>query len=323
MGSLIAGKWVDKWRDTKSTGGHFVRPPAKVRNWITPDGGPGPSGEGGFAAAAGRYHLYVAMSCPWAHRTMIFRALKGLEGMISISVVNPVADQNGWNFFAGHGVIADDVNGADYLYEVYLEADPEYTGLVTVPTLWDQERQTLVSNESADIIRMFNSAFDAIGALEGDYYPAGLRPEIDKVNELVYRAINNGVYRTGFATSQEAHDDAYTRLFDALDELDQRLASQRFLVGEHVTEADWRLYTTLVRFDIAYFGPLKCNKRRLVDYANLWAYVRELHHMPGIAATFDAHAIKQHYYTSRKMFQPSDVVPRGPEIDFAAPHGRG
>jgi glutathionyl-hydroquinone reductase len=322
MGSLIAGKWVDKWRETESTGGHFVRPDAKVRNWITRDGEPGPSGRGGFKAEPGRYHLYIAASCPWAHRAMIFRTLKGLEDMITVSVVNPVTHGDGWTFHEGHGVVPDPVIGATYLYEVYLEADPSYTGLVTVPTLWDTEQSTIVSNESAEIIRMFNSAFDEIGATTGDYYPADLRPRIDEVNDLVYHAINNGVYRTGFATTDEAYKQAYDRLFGALDVLEERLARQRYLVGEQLTEADWRLFTTLVRFDLAYYGPFKCNKRRLIDYPNLWDYTRELYQMPGIDVTVDPLAIKQHYYASTKMLRPTGIVALGPEIDFAEPSQR-
>lgn len=322
MGSLIDGKWVDKWRDTRTTGGHFVRPDAKVRNWITADGSPGPSGVGGFKAESGRYHLYIAGSCPWAHRAMIFRTLKGLEQMITVSVVNPVTHGDGWTFHEGHGVVPDPLIGATYLYEVYLEADPSYTGLVTVPTLWDREQATIVSNESSEIIRMFNSAFDAVGAAAGDYYPEHLRAQIDEVNEFVYHAINNGVYRTGFATTEEAYRQAYEKLFEALDTLEEQLGRQRHLVGERLTEADWRLFTTLVRFDLVYYGPFKCNKRRLVDYPNLWSYTRELYQLPGISETVDPLAIKQHYYASTKMLQPTGIVGLGPDIDFAEPSRR-
>ena len=323
MGSLIEGKWVDKWRDTKSTGGHFVRPDAKVRHWITCDGEPGLSGDGGFKAEADRYHLYIASSCPWAHRAMIFRALKGLEDMITFSVVNPITHGDGWTFHDGHGVIPDPLIGATYLYEIYLQADPSYTGLVTVPTLWDRKQSTIVSNESSEIIRMFNSAFDEVGAKPGDYYPEELRAEIDEVNELVYHAINNGVYRTGFATSDEAYKEAYDRLFDALDTLEERLSGQRYLVGDRLTEADWRLFTTLVRFDLVYYGPFKCNKRRLIDYPNLWDYIRELYQVPGVSDTVDPLAIKQHYYASAKMLQPTGIVGLGPDVDFAEPSTRG
>lgn len=322
MGSLIRGKWVDKWRDTKSTEGNFVRPDAKVRNWITRDGQPGPSGIGGFKAQADRYHLYIASSCPWAHRTMIFRALKGLGDLISVSVVNPITYGDGWTFDAGHGVVPDPEMGAAYLYEIYLKADSSYTGLVTVPTLWDKQQSTIVSNESSEIIRMFNAAFDDIGAQPGDYYPQDLRPQIDEVNELVYHAINNGVYRTGFAETDDAYEQAYTRLFATLDALEDRLANQRYLVGERLTEADWRLFTTLVRFDLAYYGPFKCNKRRLVDYPNLWSYTRELYQIPGIAETVDPLAIKQHYYASTKMLKPTGIVGLGPEISFSEPPQR-
>lgn len=322
MGSLIDGKWVDAWRDTKSTGGHFVRPDSKVRHWITADGQAGPSGDGGFKAEAGRYHLYIASSCPWAHRTMIFRALKGLEDMISYSVVNPVTHSDGWTFHDGHGVIADPINNAEFLYEVYRASDPNYTGRVTVPTLWDKQQSRIVCNESAEIIRMFNRAFDGIGARPGDYYPAELRADIDAVNEFVYVAINNGVYRTGFATSDEAYEESYERLFNALDTLEERLGSQTYLVGDTLTEADWRLFTTLIRFDLAYYGPFKCNKKRLVDYPNLWDYTRGLYQVPGIAETVDPFAIKQHYYASSKMMQPTGIVGLGPDIDFLKPTTR-
>ena len=322
VGSLVEGKWVDKVRDTKSTGGHFVRPDSKARNWITADGESGPSGDGGFKAEAGRYHLYIAASCPWAHRTMIFRALKGLTGMISISVVNPVTHGDGWTFLEGHGVIPDPLNSATYLYEVYLAADPDFTGRVTVPALWDKQQGTIVSNESSEIIRMFNSAFDGIGATPGDYYPQALREQIDAVNELVYHAINNGVYRTGFATSDEAYAEGFNRLFAALDTIEDRLSSQKYLVGDSITEADWRLFTTLIRFDLAYYGPFKCNKKRLIDYPNIWDYTRGLYQVPGIAETVDPFAIKQHYYASTKMTRPTSIVGLGPDIDFDEPSTR-
>ncbi len=316
MGSLIDGKWVDKWRDTKSTSGHFIRPDAKTRNWVTADGEPGPSGIGGFKAEPGRYHLYIAESCPWAHRTMIFRHLKGLEDMISVSVVNAISGANGWTFEEGHGVVPDPEFSAAFLYEIYQRSDSTYTGQVTVPTLWDKAQKKLVSNESCEIIRMFNSAFDDIGALEGDYYPEKLRAEIDEVNDLVYGAINNGVYRVGFATSQQAYEDAYNKLFAALDQLEERLASRTYLVGEQLTEADWRLFTTLVRFDYVYYGAFRCNKRRIVDYPHLWRFVRDLYKMPGIADTIDAWSIKAHYYASGKLLKQTQIVPLGPEIDY-------
>ena len=322
MGSLIEGKWVDKIRDTKSTGGHFVRADAKVRHWITTDGQPGPSGEGGFKAEAGRYHLYIAASCPWAHRTMIFRALKGLSDMISYSVVNPITHGDGWTFLDGHGVVPDPLNNATYLYEVYLAADPDYTGRVTVPTLWDKQQGTIVNNESSEIIRMFNSAFDDIGATPGDYYPEALREQIDEVNELVYHAINNGVYRTGFATSDEAYAECFHRLFAALDTIEDRLTSQKYLVGDSITEADWRLFTTLIRFDLAYYGPFKCNKKRLIDYPSIWDYTRGLYQLAGVAETVDPFAIKQHYYASARMMRPTSIVGLGPDIDFNEPSSR-
>ncbi len=300
-----------------------MRPDAKVRHWITRDGEPGPSGNGGFKAEADRYHLYIASSCPWAHRAMIFRALKGLGDMITFSVVNPITHSDGWTFHDGHGVLPDPLFKATYLYEIYLQADPSYTGLVTVPTLWDKKQSTIVSNESSEIIRMFNSAFDDVGAKHGDYYPDELRAEIDEVNELVYVAINNGVYRTGFATSDEAYEEAYNRLFDALDTLEERLSGQRYLVGERLTEADWRLFTTLVRFDLVYYGPFKCNKRRLIDYPNLWDYIRELYQVPGVSDTVDPLAIKQHYYASTKMLQPTGIVGLGPDVAFADSSTRG
>lgn len=322
MGSLVEGKWVDEVRDTKSTGGHFVRPDSKARNWITADGEAGPSGEGGFRAEAGRYHLYIAASCPWAHRTMIFRRLKGLADMISYSVVNPITHGDGWTFLQGHGVVPDSLNNATYLYEVYLASDPGFSGRVTVPMLWDKQRGTIVSNESAEIIRMFNSAFDNIGATPGDYYPKALRNEIDEMNEFVYHAINNGVYRTGFATSDEAYAEGFNRLFAALDTIEARLTSRKYLVGDSITEADWRLFTTLIRFDLAYYGPFKCNKKRLIDYPNIWDYTRALYQVDGVAETVDPFAIKQHYYASTKMMRPTSIVGLGPDINFSDPSSR-
>ena len=316
MGYLISGAWHDKWRDTEAKDGSFVRPDAKLRNWITASGEPGPSGEGGFKAEAGRYHLYVAASCPWAHRAIIFRLLKGLDDMISVSVVNAISGANGWTFEDGPGVVPDPEYGADYLYEIYQKSDPDYTGQVTVPTLWDKQQKKLVSNESAEIIRMFNSAFDDIGAAPGDYYPEALRAEIDAINDLVYAAVNNGVYRVGFATSQQAYEDAYRKLFDALDELEVRLADRQWLVGDQLTEADWRLFTTLVRFDYVYYGAFRCNKRRIVDYPNLWRFVRRLYNRPGIAETVDVWSIKAHYYASGKLLKQTKIVPLGPDIDF-------
>ena len=322
MGMLIEGKWHDVWYDTAKTGGAFRRESAQFRNWITPDGAPGPTGAGGFPAEAGRYHLYLSLACPWAHRTLIFRALKGLEDMISISVVHPLMASDGWTFDPAPGVIPDPIHGARYLWEIYRAADPNYTGRVTTPTLWDRKQGTIVSNESADIIRMFNSAFDHLGARPGDYYPEPLRSEIDAVNDFVYDNVNNGVYKAGFATSQKAYDAAVTDLFDALHELDQRLARQRYLVGNRLTEADWRLVTTLFRFDEVYHTHFKCNRKPLVDFPRLWAFTRELYQMPGIAATLNMDHIKIHYYASHRTINPSGVIPVGPAPDFAAPHGR-
>lgn len=316
MGFLIHGVWHDKWRDSEAKDGSFVRPDAKIRNWITTTGEPGPSGDGGFKAEANRYHLYIANSCPWAHRAVIFRHLKGLEDIISVSVVNAISGADGWTFEAGHGVVPDPEIGAAFLYEIYQRSDSTYTGQVTVPTLWDKAQKKLVSNESGEIIRMFNSAFDDIGATEGDYYPEKLRAEIDAVNELVYGAVNNGVYRVGFAISQQAYEEAYGNLFAALDQLEERLARQTFLVGEQLTEADWRLFTTLVRFDYVYYGAFRCNKRRIVDYPHLWRFVRQLYAMPGIADTTDVWSIKAHYYASGKLLKQTQIVPLGPEIDF-------
>jgi len=322
MGLLIDGKWSDGWYDTKKTGGRFVRQASAFRNWVTVDGAPGPSGEGGFKAGAGRYHLYVSLACPWAHRTLIFRALKGLEDVVSLSVVNPLMLDEGWTFEPGDGVIPDGVNGARYLREIYIKADPHYTGRVSVPVLWDKRKGTIVSNESSEIIRMFNAAFDDVGASGPDYYPEALRGEIDALNETIYERVNNGVYRAGFATSQEAYDEAVHALFAELDALEARLSKQRYLAGTRLTEADWRLFTTLVRFDAVYAGHFKCNLRRLVDYPSLWAWTRELYQLPGIAGTVDLGHIKAHYYGSHRRINPTGIVPAGPDIDFTAPHGR-
>lgn len=322
MGLLVDGKWVDQWYDTESTGGRFVRSESQLRNWITSDGSPGPSGEGGFAAEPGRYHLYVSLACPWAHRTLIMRRLKGLEDMIGVSVVNPHMGENGWTFEPGPGVVPDPVAGADYLYQVYLRARPDYSGRVTVPVLWDLKRDTIVSNDSAEIIRMFNSAFDGVGAKAGDYAPAALLPEIDAVNARIYDTVNNGVYKAGFATGQPVYEEAVKTLFATLDELEAKLSRQRYLLGDRVTEADWRLFTTLVRFDAVYYGHFKCNLRRLVDYPALWAYTRELYQWPGVSQTVDLGHIKAHYYGSHPTINPNRIVPLGPVLDFDAPHGR-
>lgn len=322
MGLLIEGQWVDRWYDTASNKGRFARSEAQFRNWVTPDGSPGPTGRGGFQAEAGRYHLYVSLACPWAHRTLIFRKLKGLESMISVSVVNPFMGEHGWTFEPDEGVVADPVQEARYLHQIYTTAEPEYTGRVTVPVLWDKHQNRPVSNESAEIIRMFNSAFDGVGARAGDYYPQALRTEIDSLNARVYDRVNNGVYKAGFATTQEAYEQAVFPLFEALDELDQRLSQQRYLLGEQITEADWRLFTTLVRFDAVYHGHFKCNLRRINDYPHLAGYVRELYQWPGVAETVNLKHIKEHYYRSHGTINPTGVVPAGPALDFDQPHGR-
>ncbi len=323
MGLLIDGQWHDKWYDTKKTGGRFVRNDSVFRNWITPDGTPGPSGDGGFKAEPGRYHLYVSLACPWAHRTLIFRALKGLHDMISVDVAHPDMGMEGWTFDDSYpGATGDTVNGKQRLYEIYLKAKPDYTGRVTVPTLWDKERETIVSNESAEIIRMLNSAFDPIGAAYGDYYPEELRAEIDDINARVYETVNNGVYKCGFATSQEAYEENFAPLFETLDHIEGRLARHRYLVGDRLSEADWRLFTTLVRFDAVYYSHFKCNLHRIADYPNIWDYVRELYQMPGVAGTVSLDHIKRHYYGSHESVNPTRIVPVGPAIDFDAPHGR-
>jgi len=319
MGMLIDGIWTD--RDTRKVDGQFSRPDTAFRNWVTPDGAPGPSGEDGFPAQAGRYHLYVALACPWAHRTLILRALKQLESVIGVSVVETVYDDKGWKF--GSGAHADGVNGAARLSDIYLMADPKFTGRVSVPVLWDKQRRTIVSNESSEIIRMLNSAFAAFTAVTTDYYPPELRGEIDAVNAVVYATVNNGVYRTGFAASQQAYEDAFLALFKTLDELEARLSRQRYLVGNRITEADWRLFTTLLRFDAVYYGHFKCNLRRIADYPNLSNYVRELFQVPGVAPTVNIDAIKTHYYASHRHINPTGIVPLGPALDFSAPHDRG
>lgn len=323
MGLLDNGTWVDQWYDTTRSGGNFVRSTAQFRNWITPDGRPGPSGEGGFAAEPGRYHLYVSLACPWAHRTLIFRALKGLDAAIGVSVVNPHMAAHGWTFAPAAGVVPDPVGGARYLYEVYLRARSDYSGRVTVPVLWDRQRNTIVSNESSEIIRMLNSAFDGVGALPGDYAPAELLPQIDAINTHIYDTLNNGVYKAGFATDQQVYDREVAAVFASLDALEARLSGQRYLLGERITEADWRLFTTLLRFDPVYHGHFKCNLRRLADYPNLWGHTRELYQWPGIAATVNLGHIKEHYYRSHGTINPNGIVPTGPLLDLERPHGRG
>ncbi|MBS7545756.1 glutathione S-transferase family protein [Ancylobacter oerskovii] len=322
MGLLVDGKWADTWYDTKSTGGRFERTVTRFRNWITPDGAPGPTGEGGFAAEPGRYHLYVSYACPWAHRTLIFRQLKQLQDLVDVDVVDPHMGEEGW-VFAGHaprptlGATADTVLGTQRLYEVYLAADPHYSGRVTVPVLWDRKRGTIVSNESAEIIRMFNSAFGAFTPDRHDYYPEPLRADIDALNARIYDAVNNGVYKAGFATRQEAYEEAVRALFAMLDELEARLADGPFLFGATQTEADWRLFTTLIRFDAVYVGHFKCNIRRIADYPNLSRYLKALYEVPGVAGTVNLTHIKRHYYESHKTINPTGIVPVGPELAWA------
>lgn len=317
MGLLIDGKWHDKWYDTEANDGRFIRTESQYRNWITPDGSAGPSGEGGFKAEPNRYHLYIANACPWANRTMIMRKLKGLEDMISVSVVNPLMAENGWTFEEAEGVVPDPVINATYLYEIYTHVEPEYSGRVTVPVLYDLKQDKIVNNESSEIMRMLNTAFDEVGALEGDYYPEELRDKIDAVNDRVYDAVNNGVYKAGFATKQEVYEEEVKELFEALDDLEVMLGETAYLTGNKITEADWRLFTTLIRFDSVYHGHFKCNIKRITEYENLWRYTRELYNWPGIAETIDFKHIKEHYYRSHKNINPTGIVPEGPVLDFS------
>lgn len=320
MGLLVDGQWHDQWYDTSKTGGRFVRTEAQFRNWITADGSPGPSGEGGFEAETGRYHLYVSYACPWAHRTLIFRKLKGLQDHISFSAVEPLMLKSGWEF--GAGDLADPLHGFNFMHQVYTKTKPEYSGRVTVPVLWDKKRETIVSNESAEIIRMLNSAFNELTDNHLDFYPDPLHSAINEINEFVYDRINNGVYKCGFATTQDAYEDAFADLFDALETLEQRLAGQRYLVGSELTEADWRLFTTLVRFDPVYVGHFKTNLKRIVDYPNLSNYLRDLYQQSGVQETVNLEHIKKHYYGSHDTINPTGVVPVGPEVDYTAPHDR-
>lgn len=323
MGLLVDGTWHDTWYDTDSTGGTFVRSESRFRNWLTADGQPGPTGCGGFAAKPGRYHLYVSLACPWAQRTLIFRALKGLDDMIGMSVVTPLMLSKGWELNREFpGATGDALYGCHRLYELYLKADASYSGRVTVPVLWDREKETIVSNESADIIRMFNSAFDHLGARAGDYYPDALRADIDAWNERIYDRVNNGVYKAGFATRQSVYEEAVQALFAELDVLEKHLSDNRYLVDGRITEADWRLFTTLIRFDAVYVGHFKCNLRRIADYPALRGYLRELYQVPGVAETVNMAHIQHHYYRSHKTINPTGIVPAGPIQDFSAPHGR-
>ncbi len=315
MGLLQQGKWVDQWYDTDSSGGEFRRQDSRFRNWLTADGSAGPNGEPGFKAEKGRYHLYVSLACPWAHRTLIFRQLKQLEDYIDVTVVDPVMLENGWE-------VDEPLYGLDFLYQLYLKADPGYEGRVTVPVLWDKQTETIVSNESSEIIRMFNTAFNHLTGNSDDYYPAELREAIDAINERVYDTINNGVYRAGFATSQRVYEQAFERLFESLDWVEELLTAQRYLAGDGITESDWRLFTTLIRFDAVYFGHFKANRQRIADYPAISAYVRELYQVPGVAETVSFDHIKTHYYASHLTINPTGIVPVGPEQDFMAPHGR-
>ncbi len=324
MGQLVDGVWQDTWYDTKSTGGAFQRSTAKYRNWITADGSAGPSGEGGFAAESGRYHLYVSYACPWAHRTLIFRALKGLADHIDVSVVHPDMLSDGWTFETGFdGATGDRLHGLPFARDIYIKADPRVSGRVTVPILWDRERETIVSNESSEIIRMFNSAFDGITGNDLDFWPEALRAAIEPVNDRIYDSLNNGVYKSGFATTQAAYDAAVGPLFDTLDWLEDRLSRTRYLMGDRITEADWRLFTTLIRFDPVYHGHFKCNRRKIAEYPNLWGYTRELYQWPGVAPTVRLDHITRHYHYSHDSVNPHRIVPIGPEMDLDAPHGRG
>jgi len=320
MGLLVNGAWQEDISRTKD--GHFIRPSTSFRNFVTADGSAGPTGEGGFPAEAGRYHLYISLACPWAHRTLIFRNLKKLEHAISVSVAEPLYGKTGWEFGTARGGTRDEVNGKTALAEIYLLADPHYTGRVSVPALWDKKRRTIVNNESSEIIRMLNSAFDAFTNVRTDYYPAALRAEIDRVNDIVYTNVNNGVYRAGFATSQGAYEDAARAVFAAFDQLEEVLSRQRYLAGAEITEADWRLFPTLVRFDTVYYSHFKCNLRRVADYPNLGNYLRDLYQVPGIAETVSIDHIKRHYYGSQRQVNPTGIVPIGPLIDFTAPHDR-
>ncbi|MCV6611197.1 MAG: glutathione S-transferase family protein [Amphritea sp.] len=323
MGLLVDGKWHDTWYETSKSKGEFVREQAGFRNWITADGSAGPSGEPGFRAEPDRYHLYVSLACPWAHRTLIFRKLMGLEDLISVSVVSPNMLEGGWSFDQESGSTGDELYGFDFMHQVYTRAESDYTGRVTVPVLWDKQRETIVSNESSEIIRMFNSAFNELTGNTLDLYPQALQSKIEELNGWIYDTVNNGVYRAGFATTQEAYEHNVLALFDSLNRLEEILTTHRYLTGPALTEADLRLFTTLVRFDAVYHGHFKCNLKQLKDYPNISGYVRELYQLPGVAETVDMSHIKGHYYYSHDMINPTRVVPLGPVLDFEAPHGRG
>ena len=315
MGLLQQGKWVDQWYETDNSGGAFRRQESRFRNWLTPNGEAGPNGEPGFKAEKGRYHLYVSLACPWAHRTLIFRHLKQLEDYIDVTVVEPIMLENGWE-------MNDPLYDLDFLYQLYLKADANYEGRVTVPVLWDKQTETIVSNESSEIIRMFNSAFNHLTGNSGDYYPQALHEKIDAVNDRIYETINNGVYQAGFATTQQAYEEAFHCLFDSLDWVEGLLTQQRYLVGDQLTEADWRLVTTLIRFDAVYFGHFKTNRQLIADYPAISAYVRELYQVQAVAETVSFDHIKTHYYASHLTINPTGIVPLGPQQDFTAPHNR-
>lgn len=323
MGLLVDGIWHDQWYDTESNDGKFVRNESQLRNWITADGTPGPSGKGGFKAEKDRYHLYVSLACPWAHRTLIFRRLKKLESFIGVSVVDPDMLDQGWAFTGQFGSNADELNNLQYLHQLYSLADANYNGRVTVPVLWDKQTQSIVNNESSEIIRMFNSAFNSLTGDEQNFYPEALRQEIEDINEPIYHNINNGVYRAGFATRQKAYERAFDQLFGQLDALELRLSQQRYLVGDVITEADWRLFTTLIRFDAVYYGHFKCNLKQLSDYPNLSGYVRELYQVPGVKETVNFNHIKRHYFYSHTSINPTQIIPKGPSLNFDLPHKRG
>ncbi|MCQ0969457.1 glutathione S-transferase family protein (plasmid) [Paracoccus sp. TK19116] len=323
MGQLVDGVWKDQWYDTESNDGEFVRDNAKFRNWVTADGSSGPTGEGVFKAESGRYHLYVSYACPWAHRALIFRVLKELEDHIGVSVVHPEMLSEGWTFKTDFdGATGDDLFGLPYLRDVYLRDTPKMTGRVTVPVLWDIKGDRIVSNESADIIRMMNSAFDAVTGNKDDYYPESLRSRIDEINDRVYDTVNNGVYKAGFATSQKAYDKAVHPLFDSLDWLEGILAENRYLAGGRVTEADWRLFTTIARFDAVYHTHFKCNRTKIAQMPNLWGWAREMYQWPGVAQTVRPDHFCRHYYYSHDMVNPNRIVPIGPDDDWTVPHGR-
>lgn len=320
MGLLVDGEWHDKWYDTDKSGGKFVRSESQFRNWVTEDGAAGPTGKAGFKAESGRYHLYVSYACPWAHRTLIFRALKGLQSHITYSAVKPEMLENGWEF--GEGELQEPHYNLDFMHQLYTKVDPEYSGRVTVPVLWDKKQETIVSNESADIIRMLNSAFNGVTGNTNDYYPQELREEIEQINDFVYNDINNGVYKSGFATKKDAYEEAFDALFQALDRVENILADKRYLTGNKMTEADWRLFTTLVRFDPVYYGHFKTNLKRIVDYPNIWNFVKELYQVAGIEETVKMDHIKTHYYVSHTMINPTGIVPKGPRINFNEAHNR-